>query len=123
MEWQGRRMDGSVFPAEIALHAMELEGRPVIQAIMRDISDRKRVEQAMADARDAALSAARTKSEFVANVSHEIRTPLHGIQGMTDLLLQDALALHRPKGLCTQPQVLRFQPVDGYQRLAGFLQD
>ncbi|HYP68821.1 MAG TPA: ATP-binding protein, partial [Thiobacillaceae bacterium] len=91
MEWQGRRMDGSLFPAEIALHAMELEGRPVIQAILRDISERKQVEQAMAKARDAALSAARTKSEFVANVSHEIRTPLHGIQGMTDLLLKAPL--------------------------------
>ncbi|MGA7179226.1 MAG: ATP-binding protein [Thiobacillaceae bacterium] len=91
MEWQGRRSNGSLFPAEIALHAMELEGKPVIQAIMRDISDRKQVEQAMAGARDAALSAARTKSEFVANVSHEIRTPLHGILGMTDLLLKTHL--------------------------------
>jgi PAS domain S-box-containing protein len=91
MEWQGRRTNGTLFPAEIALHAMELGDRPVIQAIMRDISDRKQVEQAMADARDAALSAARTKSEFVANVSHEIRTPLHGIVGMTDLLLKTHL--------------------------------
>ena len=91
MEWQGRRTNGTLFPAEIALHAMELGGRPVIQAIMRDISDRKQVEQAMANAHDAALSAARTKSEFVANVSHEIRTPLHGIVGMTDLLLKTHL--------------------------------
>jgi PAS domain S-box-containing protein len=91
MEWLGRRTDGSLFPAEIALHAMELDGRPVIQAIMRDITDRKEAERAMAEARDAALSASRTKSAFVANVSHEIRTPLHGILGMTDLLLKTGL--------------------------------
>jgi len=41
MDWQGRRQDGSVFSAEIALHAMQLEGKPVIQAIMRDVSEQR----------------------------------------------------------------------------------
>ncbi len=91
MEWMGRRSDGRLFPAEIALHAMQLEGRPVIQAIMRDISQRKEAEAAMARARDAALEAVRTKNAFVANVSHEVRTPMNGILGMTDLLLRTRL--------------------------------
>ncbi len=91
MEWVGRRRDGQLFPAEIALHAMQLEGRPVIQAIMRDISQRKETEAAMARARDAALEAVRTKNAFVANVSHEVRTPMNGILGMTDLLLKTSL--------------------------------
>ena len=91
MEWQGRRLDGSVFPAEIALHAMRLEGRPVIQAIMRDVSERRAAEAAKEAAREAALQMARAKSEFVANVSHEIRTPMHGILGMSGLLLKTPL--------------------------------
>ena len=91
MEWLGRRLDGSVFPAEIALHAMELEGKPVIQAIMRDVSERRAAEAAKEAAREAAVQMARAKSEFVANVSHEIRTPMHGILGMSGLLLKTPL--------------------------------
>ncbi|OYY95846.1 MAG: hypothetical protein B7Y41_00740 [Hydrogenophilales bacterium 28-61-23] len=86
-KWTARRPDGSTFPAEIALHAMNLDGEPVIQAIMRDVSAQKEVEAALEGARDAALAANEMKSQFVANVSHEIRTPMNGILGMTQLLL------------------------------------
>ena len=91
MDWQGKRQDGSVFMAEIAMHAMQLEGKPVIQAIMRDVSERRAAEAAKEAAREAALQMARAKSEFVANVSHEIRTPMHGILGMSGLLLKTPL--------------------------------
>ena len=91
MDWQGRRDDGSVFAAEIALHAMELEGQQVIQAIMRDVSEQRAAEAAKEAAREAALAMAQAKSEFVANVSHEIRTPMHGILGMSGLLLKTPL--------------------------------
>jgi PAS domain S-box-containing protein len=89
--WTARRPDGSTFPAEIALHAMDLEGEPVIQAIMRDVSVQKEAEAALKDARDAALAAVELKSQFVANVSHEIRTPMNGILGMVQLLLGSRL--------------------------------
>ncbi|MDQ1314988.1 MAG: hypothetical protein QG662_1097, partial [Pseudomonadota bacterium] len=91
MDWQGLRQDGSVFSVEIAMHAMQLEGKPVIQAIMRDVSERRAAEAAKEAAREAALQMARAKSEFVANISHEIRTPMHGILGMSGLLLKTPL--------------------------------
>jgi two-component system sensor histidine kinase/response regulator len=78
-------VEGSVNPKVI-------DGRPVMARVMfRDISERIAFESELGRARDAAMEAARLKTQFLTNVSHEIRTPMNGIIGMIDLLLASPL--------------------------------
>ncbi len=92
LEGLHRRKDGSTFPVELKLAAVEKDGQELILAIARDISVRKEAEEELKRAKEAAEQTNQAKSDFLANMSHEIRTPMNAIIGMAHLALQTGLS-------------------------------
>jgi len=66
-------------------------GEKYIVGIIRDITDRKNMEEALINAKEKAEASDKLKTSFLNNISHEIRTPLNGILGFGELVSQQGI--------------------------------
>jgi PAS domain S-box-containing protein len=81
-----QRRDGTCYPVDVRLQLSTAGERPLFVALILDSTERKRAEQELISARDAAEQASQAKSQFLTVMSHELRTPLNAIIGYEDLL-------------------------------------
>lgn len=88
LQQRALRKDGSEVWVETSFQSVADDGGGAgeIVAVIRDISERRRLEEALREARDRAEAASEAKSRFLSNMSHELRTPLTSVIGFARIL-------------------------------------
>jgi PAS domain S-box-containing protein len=99
VELPGLHKDGGTFLLELAISAIEIQGRCLFVGIVRDVTEKKRAEQDVRAAMEQAQLANSAKSAFVAHMSHELRTPMNAVLGMAHLMGTTRLSLEQRRYL------------------------
>jgi PAS domain S-box-containing protein len=85
-EWLARSKNGREIPLEVFLTRIPMSGRQLIQAVVNDISERKKAESELLKALTREKELSQLKTNFVSTVSHEFRTPLGIIMSSAQIL-------------------------------------
>ncbi len=95
MDLRARRADGSEFPVEISLSPVRTAGGSFVSSVIRDVSERKRMEAELIEARQAAERAHKANTAFLAAASHDLRQPVQALSLLNGALrrtVKDELA-------------------------------
>lgn len=92
----GTRRDGATFAVDVSLSMLQTEAGPLFAAAVRDVTDRRRVQQDLEEAAEQLRTANTLKDQFLDVTAHELRTPLTAIEGFAEVLTVDAALLDAP---------------------------
>ncbi len=85
-EAKGIKKDGTIFDASIKVSSYKLNNEQYMLIIIRDITERIILTEALIKEKEKAEESEKLKSAFLTNMSHEIRTPMNAIMGFSELL-------------------------------------
>ncbi|MCL2669497.1 MAG: response regulator [Syntrophaceae bacterium] len=107
---------GKTFPVEISMSRLRMDGQWYAVGTVRDITERKAMQQQLLRLKVMAEQAVRAKSDFLANISHEIRTPMNAILGFSHLAM-------KAEGLSDKQRDYMGKILQSGQQLLGIIND
>lgn len=81
--------NGNIMSGEVSSYLFLENEEEYILMIVKDITERRKIEEKLRKAKEMAEAANKMKTQFLANMSHEIRTPMNSILGFTDIMLEE----------------------------------